>query len=602
MGFRDLDRYPDVRASPWERSGGSRLEYGRYEFTPRTDHPLAGFVRRILPQLLGRWHPWLRAMELWLLLRELEAQVREQGGAPRSRFLSASATTNVSMVWPPGFRFEELPKAAWSGLKPSAAQRTNPIYPGPPSGALGFSHGFGSFPELANPDGYFNTQPDSGTVNFWSERYDAAFPPGEVDARVLMGVGTKDFWLPGEPVPEIVSDAVIRVDVSSKPGFGAPMPLMRARQDLSALGLPNMVPQVRALAPRALSLVQDARTQMGLRSTDPDALIDYAPTAPLRGERLELSPEEAIEVWPQLKPAEPHVLAPAPKWVREGKFKFTTRGGRTVASREAGATAAEGYAATKVLASAFTETGDFIEAVWKGVPRDGRTAGLTDSGNRRIDSMLKDLWNNWERVNWREVAANVQWNALEDALIGSAYVAIQGVVSAALRRPALGAAAALENRQWYGARSGELVGVRVNDTGDGYVVTRDSGGFIPYPDQGPPRSLGEFLSRAVGTAQALHETGPFRTERDQSQIVRYQQEARGYPRVPQAAAQNWFDYRVVDGVPWVVLRPGQSTNYRGAAPPRDPVWDARMKVKGQRQVKVKAVERRRVRRKKGETR
>lgn len=79
------------------------------------------------------------------------------------------------------------------------------------------------------------------------------------------------------------------------------------------------------------------------------------------------------------------------------------------------------------LMSAFTETGDFIEGIWKALPRSERRAGLTATGNRRIDSMLKDIARGWDKIDWVEAAYNLAENQIEDTVIGQWQKAMNSI-------------------------------------------------------------------------------------------------------------------------------------------------------------------------------
>lgn len=110
-------------------------------------------------------------------------------------------------------------------------------------------------------------------------------------------------------------------------------------------------------------------------------------------------------------PPSSHRWRPPPSYARERKVKMPTRG------------------AALVLLSAFTEVADFVAALHDALPsklRRARTFRGADGKlrRRRLDSMLRDLWEHWDQVDIGEAFANVAAEAAKDAVIGAAMRAV----------------------------------------------------------------------------------------------------------------------------------------------------------------------------------
>lgn len=190
-------------------------------------------------------------------------------------------------------------------------------------------------------------------------------------------------------------------------GMAAPLFGLRKKADeLRLLMLPNMpLPSVQPSAKTA-EAVQAVREGLGLR----EAVEPVTPYLP------QPKPVDKTDGWAQVLPDVRAETQTAGRTWRLGPRHHYAREafGRTKKLKVSGVA----WRVFSQVMNVFTETGDFVESIWKSLPRADRRAGLTRTGNRRVDSMLNDLYRAWPRVDWDQAIANILANQVEDALIG----------------------------------------------------------------------------------------------------------------------------------------------------------------------------------------
>lgn len=208
-------------------------------------------------------------------------------------------------------------------------------------------------------------------------------------------------WTAGDPLPQRVLSQPVTFTL---PAVDQTAPGYPAFHRVQLLGLPGMAPLDR-FEPRAVA-AEAAREALGLRSwTEALPIPEAAPDV-----RIEATPWDsavaiegtAAEAWPQPGRVFPNDAHTFTRVRHQAKIKVLPA-----------------YLAAKLIISSITETGDFIEQLWKALPRKDRTARLTESGNRRIDYMLRDLWRAWDRIEWEDALQNLQNNAVEDLIYGT---------------------------------------------------------------------------------------------------------------------------------------------------------------------------------------
>jgi len=106
----------------------------------------------------------------------------------------------------------------------------------------------------------------------------------------------------------------------------------------------------------------------------------------------------AVEVWPRTANAtSPVGRVPPGRGEREKKVRF-----------------APPWLAIPLRAALFaTEAIDFIEAIWKAIPKHLRMGRKTTP-----QDMLSDIYNHWHHIQWTDALLNLVYNELEDRVIG----------------------------------------------------------------------------------------------------------------------------------------------------------------------------------------
>lgn len=210
------------------------------------------------------------------------------------------------------------------------------------------------------------------------------------------------------------ADAELPEYVPAQPGVPLPgvsltglpdwTPLARAAQQAGSLMLPNLALPNASLSGAQIEAAHAVREALGLREEFlgiPLPVVKPAPSPALVGGWTFDLPAISVET-------------DGKRWIQHEAHVFT----RPAGGRQKKLRVMPGVAAYKVLAGAFTETNDFIEAIWSTLPRSRRRAGLTKTGNRRTDSMLRDIYRGWEHIDWSRALGNVLSNELEDRMIG----------------------------------------------------------------------------------------------------------------------------------------------------------------------------------------
>lgn len=352
--------------------------------------------------LYQRLYPGLPPDRLALLLNEVGAQLQGAGRAPRRRVSGRAGggsivlgagwteTTDANITTPPDPGIWEpytgenfwadtviVPQFPTYDDDPAtwALFSTNPItLPYTPTAAVGVT-AFGFIPSVF-PTGEWMT---SRTFSY----------SGVGGGTLSRGVG-RVVWF-GTDAPD-------------------PQPMTREFAKVGNIGLPGMAPATRQMTPRQARILHRWRFTMGLaeglepaRPTRPEAAIDSVVVAPGR-----------------VRPGPPHVYAPAPPRSKEIKI-------RTMVPAML----------IKMVANSITETGDFIEQIWKSLPKQYQRAGVTKSFNRRIDSMLRDIWFGAAYIDWQAFQAYYEANQLEDLYYGATGM-LATAAGARLRRGAGG--------------------------------------------------------------------------------------------------------------------------------------------------------------------
>lgn len=213
--------------------------------------------------------------------------------------------------------------------------------------------------------------------------------------------------VPAEVFPRWINDEVAAPHVSPA-GLSNPRGVNKLQdlvEDMQFVGMPGMSLPRAMPSPAVVAAAQAVREALGLRE---EVVPQLQPvrlpqrdviTAGWRYDLPEVSVQTDGKRW---IPAEPHTNTPD-----------STRAQRTAKLK------AKTPYALRFLLNAFTETNDFLEGIWKTLPKKDRRAGMTKTGNRRTDSMLRDLYNGFDNIDWDEAIGNVIGNEVEDFLIGS---------------------------------------------------------------------------------------------------------------------------------------------------------------------------------------
>lgn len=370
----------------------------------------------LLPHLF-KMHPFLRALDIALLLREMMQQSRGGGGAPRAEVrFTPEAELNPPEL-PAGYRYVAI--YTNNGWSYAAVIHDGWLGSGYTGGA--------TVPEgIGDPETLPTMLQRSGIYDFESE-YIGTYSQGGVGTLVGPGVVIRSARNQGEAEVLVTGPAAAPkhdLGVKSDLGFGAPNELSGPRDTLARFQLPNQVPGQKNVTWAQQGQVNQFREEMGLRE-----VLEVVPEV-----RTEVrAPEPSI--WSQALPGTSVRLQPKGRWrtttphryrppepgVREHKFK-----------------AAAAYTAVKFVANAWTETNDFLREIHRTIPKHCRTARRTRSGNYRTDAMLGDIYRCWSRIDWDEAAINLQINSLEDQTFGMLGILKTGAMFAAKRGQGLG--------------------------------------------------------------------------------------------------------------------------------------------------------------------
>lgn len=82
-----------------------------------------------------------------------------------------------------------------------------------------------------------------------------------------------------------------------------------------------------------------------------------------------------------------------------------------------------------IVVNAITETKDFVEALWKALPKNQRSK--PEKGHRKVtlQAMLADLYRNWEDLDLSKGIVNVIENEIQDRFYGQAGQAFKGAAA-----------------------------------------------------------------------------------------------------------------------------------------------------------------------------
>lgn len=217
-------------------------------------------------------------------------------------------------------------------------------------------------------------------------------------------------WKAGDPIPEVITpDTLIQV-VTAMEGLDGPSDLEALRDALRNFQLPgdDLLPR-QAPGGGQLQVVHKFREAMGLRET---ARVVIGRE---RSYSVSQSTGEAVQVAPVRRPAEPHSFTRPGARVKEKKLlpRMAWSKPKNIFELQSRLMWLGGFGW-----NVFTESNDLVRSFWDALPRHLRTARMTESGNRRTDSMLKDLWNHFDRVDWAAATRNVIENQVEDWFYG----------------------------------------------------------------------------------------------------------------------------------------------------------------------------------------
>lgn len=463
--LRELDRITARPGVPSPTNTG-RLAHAvdwLRDAMPRMRAPLHSAAIEAMP-LLRRMYPALGAVELLLLARELSEWMQGGTGTAR-RFQPALFVPSedgqivVPEFWVPG---GSPCVGEWPGVYAGGA---------PISGA--YCEGF-EYPSLGYvnvPLGdYLSSNALEGGIPAVSQLQQGTAPPGYV--RWVQGsswsyVGPRvDPPVPVEFYPHW-EEADGQAVVASAVGLGAPNALSVARDQLGAIQVPGAPLPSGSVSDAVQDAIDEWREDQGWREVEVPVIprplpplpdpppVDWVGAVVMDPVTVVITQEGA-----RLERGPPHVYAPPSPREPETKIKTTTA-----------------YMAASVAISAVTETGDFMEQLWKAMPKEYRTARRTKTGNLRFDRMAADLRRGWRHIDWDEAAINLQMNSLEDQIYGT-LGRLAGVAGTAIRRGGgqggIGTENALEGRPYGSSRNEGMGGGRnpIKETLDWYAERR----------------------------------------------------------------------------------------------------------------------------------
>ena len=246
--------------------------------------------------------------------------------------------------------------------------------------------------------------------------------PGTAETWRFNGPGTDVFpgIAPGAPVLIPGASGAGLIQPMSRPGAS---PGMRAALQEAAglLRRPNAELNPWASRWAVVEAAQGVRLGEGTRVEEvPGPKLPPRPTFrpdPLPPEAPPgvVPPGEAPVNWGNLLPAISGEYARG-EWRQAQAHRYKKPGGRVREKKLS--VRGQAWRVFGLVANAFTETNDFINGIWRALPRKFRRAGLTSTFNRRTDSMLNDIYRGWDYIDWAKAAGNVAGNQVEDYLIG----------------------------------------------------------------------------------------------------------------------------------------------------------------------------------------
>lgn len=360
-----------------------------------------GQVVELLGAAAAMMNPWMAAYQQGMMLREVLAWLYGAPDVEGRNALSARRRNVVGAGWVQyaacgggeyfPAKVTALSATSCSGFLDSTFNKPPPfvgtIYQAP-----------ASYPTLIR-------------YGSWATSYDArpAGLPG------YYSVGVRDSWRWEAPTisgPAVAGHLPYQTWVGtglnmSPMGLGAPLTAFRRRAAmLGLLGVPGAPLPVTQPTARDVEISNMVKMLMGVRESEEPARPPKVRPPPLPppwarpeyGQAFE--PVSGVYDGGQWRKAPPHVYRRYPGRMKKLKVSGVA------------------WRAFSMIMGAFTETNDFVNAIWKSMPRSQRHAGLTSTGNRRTDSMLKDIVNGWDTIDWDQAIANVVANEVEDAIIG----------------------------------------------------------------------------------------------------------------------------------------------------------------------------------------
>lgn len=356
--------------NPW----GPRLPGWNPAPEVRMPAPVPEHLRKAIP-LLRRLHPALSAAELMLMLRDLLEAERREGSAvaPPIRSLGSYTLTRdcgprAEEWWNPSFTscsdFRTWSTASW---KADPAE-------------WGYS-----------PTSWHSAQRVAGPE------------PSMRSSKTYTRTG----------VPPYINPSMKPVNVPAFRALRRPLvntgPLNRATRVNNRLMLPGHDAATVPLRGREGQTIREIREEMGLReelkAVPRPPPPPYPPPPPSDfGSTVQVPGGGIIHDRRLWRRGPPH------RWERDPRRNI-----RTKKIKVSGPI----WKAFSFVMNILTETADFIESIWKSLPQSARHAGLTSTGNRRVDSMLSDIFASWDKVNWDIAIYNMIENQVEDFAIGT---------------------------------------------------------------------------------------------------------------------------------------------------------------------------------------
>lgn len=127
------------------------------------------------------------------------------------------------------------------------------------------------------------------------------------------------------------------------------------------------------------------------------------------------------------QPPEPQVVARPPR-TNDAKAPFPRRPDRRTKERKLMFRAGPMGQLVKVTLEGLSEVADFITAMWEALPKKYQVPVYADGRWRRKlpQEMLRDLYDNFDQIDWQKAGENWAWNEIQDEAFGRIGNAIKG--------------------------------------------------------------------------------------------------------------------------------------------------------------------------------